>query len=276
MVADLARKFRILADIVQTVESGKVNEEEIKSVLSSVDLKKTQIESMTRLAKEFGFITENIQHELHTTGEGLAFERYVTAINSLALGSSIAPTQIDRGTELKVCLTVPPMWAGKVNDRFGDIIEHTLVGEKLVAEDTESSLIIVTPYLDIGIMQVALRDTYAKNAELTIVTSEPNLVKQYQSGNNYWLQKLEGLIRSRFRSGKVLFLSHNTSIAHAKVWCSDRSILVTSANVKPDSTTDNLEIGIYTDDPGLVSTMRHLLCAILEMEGIQCLLRIPP
>ena len=275
-MTDLARKFRILADIVQTIQSRKQGIEELKTALSNADLKRTQIESMTILAKEFGFITENETKELQVTEEGLAFERYVTTINSLAMESDIVPTEIDRGTELKVCLTVPPMWRAQLDQQFGDTIEHTLVGEKLVAEDTENCLIIVTPFLDIGIMQVALRDTYAKKAELIIVTSEPNLIKQFDRGNNFWIQKLEGIIKSRFKSGKVLFLSNDTSIAHAKVWCSDRSLLVTSANVKPDSTTDNLEIGVYTDDPELVSTMRSLLNRIVEMEGIRCLLKIPP
>jgi hypothetical protein len=276
-LVDLARKFRILADIVQTVENGKAtSEDDVKTALASADLKRAQIESMIRLAKEFGFLSENLQHQLHATQEGLSFERYITAANSQTLKSESVLPQLDRGTELKVCLTIPPMWAGKINEQFGEIINHTLVGEKLVAEDAETSLIIVTPYLDVGTMQIALKDVYAKNAELIVVTSEPNLVRQYQSGTNFWLQKLDGLIRSRFRSGKVLFLSHNTSIAHAKVWCSDKSLLITSANVKPDSATDNLEVGIYTDDPETVLTMKNLLRQIMQMEGIQCLLKIPP
>lgn len=277
MVADLARKFRILADVVHVVNSGKTTLEEIKTTLGSGgDLKKTEIESVSRLAKEFGFIAEDQGHKFHTSSAGLAFERYVTVMDSEIMKSDLGTPKIDRGTELKVCITVPPMWVEKIKKSFGDITEHTLAGQRLVAQDAQTRLIIVTPYLDVGIMQVALKDVYAKNAELVIMTSEPSLAKTYPSGTNYKIQKLEALIRGRFKSGKVLFISQDTSIAHAKVWCSDRSLLVTSANVKPDSTADNLEIGIYTDDPGLVSTMRSLLDQILNMEGIMCLLKIPP
>jgi hypothetical protein len=63
------------------------------------------------------------------------------------------------------------------------------MGQKLVAEGTKDSLIIVTPFLDVGIMQVALRDVYAKNAELIVITSEPNLVKQFAGGNNFGCKK---------------------------------------------------------------------------------------
>jgi hypothetical protein len=277
MVADLARKFRILADLVQVVKSGKTTLEHVKTTVSSqAYLKKTEVESITRLAKEFGFIHEDEEHKLYATNAGLAFERYVTVMDSQVMKSVTGMPKIDRGTELKVCITVPPMWVEKIKERFGDVTEHTLAGQKLVAEDAESRLIIVTPYLDVGIMQVALKDIYAKNAELVIMTSEPSLAKTYPGGINFKIQKLEALIRSRFKSGKVLFISEDTILAHAKVWCSDRSLLVTSANVKPDSTADNLEIGIYTDDPGLVSTMRSLLDQILKMEGIICLLKIPP
>jgi len=242
---------------------------------SKGDLKETEIESITRLAKEFEFVNEDKEQVLHATSAALAFERYVTVMDSKAMKSDASLPRIDRGTELKVCITVPPMWAEKVRQGFGDITESTLTGQKLVAEDAETRLTIVTPFLDVGIMQVALKDIYAKNADLVILTSEPSLAKTYPGGANLKVQKLEALIRSRFRSGKVLFISQDTSIAHAKVWCSDRSLLVTSANVKPDSTTDNLEVGIYTDDPGLVSTMQNLLDHITKLEGIKCLLKTP-
>lgn len=275
MVADLARKFRILADIVQTVESEKNNVGEIKTTLSSGDLKKTEIESMVRLAKEFGFISENQQHNLHSTKSGLAFERYVTAINSLVMASDSSSPKIDRGTELRVCITVPPMWNKEIDERLRDVLSDTLTGQRLVAEDADTRLFIVTPFLDVSVMQIALKDIYAKNAELIILTSEESLMKKYPGGTNYKLKKLSSLVKARFGSGRILFFNTDASIAHAKVWCSDRSVLVTSANVKADSATENLEIGIYTDDPELVSTMCKLLDQILTMGGMPCL-KIPP
>ncbi len=254
------------------VDSGKGSEEEIKDALFTKDLKKIEIESIVRLAKEFSFLTEKL-NALHTTKAGRAFERYVAAVDTLVTESDSKPS-IDRGTELKLCITAPPMWARKLNGKFGDIIAHTQYGQKLVAEDTEERLTIITPFLDVGIMQVALKDVYSKNAELIIITSEPSLVKTYPGGINFRLQKIADIIKSRFKTGSVFYLNQDNSIVHAKVWCSDRSLFVTSANVKPDSTTDNLEIGVYTDDPELVSTMRNLVDYIIKMEGINCLLKI--
>lgn len=274
---DLARKFRIVADVVHAISGGKRTLEEVRTALaSSGDLRKAEIESLTRLSKEFGFLVENREHKLQATVTGLAFERYVTALDSKILKADSDTPRIDRGTELKVCITVPPMWVENIEKNFGSATEHTLTGQKLVAEDAKTQLVIVTPFLDVGIMQVALRGIYAKSAELVVVTSEPSLAKEYPSGRNFKIQKLGALIRSRFKSGKVFFISNETSIAHAKVWCSDRSLLVTSANVKPDSATDNLEIGIYSDDPELVGTMKSLLNQILKMDGVKCLLTIPP
>ena len=256
------------------VGSGKSTVEDVKTALASEDLKKTEIESMTRLAKEFGFVAGN-QKELQATGEGLAFKRYVIALNSLVMQSEDVTPSIDRGTDLKVCITVPPMWGKEVARNFGDIIEDTLTGQRLVAEDTKDRLFIVTPFLDVGIMQVALKDIYAKDAELIILTSEESLMKTYPGGTNYKLKNLSAFIMARFRAGKIFFLNTDASIAHAKVWCSDKSVLVTSANVKADSATDNLEVGIYTNDPELVATMRSLLDQILKMGGLPCL-TIPP
>lgn len=274
MVPDLARKFRVLADIVEAVSGGKHTVEDIKAALCSDDLKKTEIESMTRLAREFGFIAGG-QEELKTTNEGLAFKRYVITLNSLAMQSEDVTPPIDRGTDLKVCITIPPMWGKEVARNFGDIIEDTLTGQRLVAEDTKDKLFIVTPFLDVPIMQVALKDIYAKDAELIILTSEESLMKTYPGGTNYKLKNLSAFIMARFKAGKIFFLSTDASIAHAKVWCSDKSVLVTSANVKANSATDNLEVGIYTNDPELVSTMQGLLDQILKIGGMPCLM-IPP
>lgn len=274
---DLARKFRIVADVVHIVNSGKMTLDEVRTALaSSGDLRKAEIESLTRLSKEFGFLVENREHRLKATVAGLAFERYVTALDSEILKADSDTPRIDRGTELKVCITVPPMWVENIEKNFGSVTEHTLTGQKLVAEGAKTQLVIVTPFLDVGIMQVALRGIYAKSAELVVVTSEPSLAKEYPGGTNFKIQKLGALIKSRFKSGKVFFVGNETSIAHAKVWCSDRSLLVTSANVKPDSATDNLEIGIYSDDAELVGTMKSLLSQILKMDGVRCLLMIPP
>ncbi len=274
MIPDLARKFRILADIVEVVANGRNTIDDVKTNLASEDLKRTEIESMTRLAQEFGFITE-IKGQLQATGEGLAFKRYVVTLNSMAMQSRDSTPAIDRGTDLKVCATVPPMWAKEVARNFGDVIVDTLTGQRLVAEDTKERLFIITPFLDVGIMQVALKDIYAKDAELIIVTSEESLMKIYPGGTNYKLKNLGAFTLARFKAGKIFFLSTDASIAHAKVWCSDKSVLVTSANVKADSTTDNLEVGIYTNDPELVSTMHSLLDYILKMGGMPCL-TIPP
>ncbi|MEM3905849.1 MAG: phospholipase D-like domain-containing protein [Nitrososphaerota archaeon] len=276
MALDFSRKFRVLADVIRFVKSGKTTLEELKDTLSSrAGLRKTEVESIARLAKELGFIHEDNERRLHPTTAGLAFERYMAAVDFHA-ASSITGMQADKAAEFKICITVPPIWLKKLRTVFGGIITHTLAGQKLVAENAETKLIIVTPYLDVGIMQVALKDVYAKNVELIIITSEPSLAKTFPRGVNFKIKKLETLIRGRFKSGRVLFVSEDTTLIHAKVWCSDRSLLVTSANVKPDSTTDNLEIGIYTDNSVLVSAMWNLLEQIPAMEGVTCLLRIPP
>lgn len=274
MVQDLARKFRIIADIVEAVSNGRSNIDDIKTALASEDLKRTEIESMAIVAKKFGFISES-EEQLHATSEGLAFKRYVVALNSRAMQSKDTIPAIDRGTDLKVCVTMPPMWGQEVTKKFGDAIEDTLTGQRLVAEDTQDRLFIVTPFLDVAVMQVALKDIYAKDAEIVILTSEESLMKKYACGINYKLKKLSAFIQARFRTGRIFFLSTDASIAHAKVWCSDKSVLVTSANLKADSTTDNLEVGIYTNDPELVSTMHSLLDQILQLGGMPCL-TIPP
>lgn len=128
-----------------------------------------------RLAKEFGFIKEDQENNLSVSKAGLAFERYVSVVDSQIMRSDAGAPKIDRETELKVCITVPPMWLKRISGSFGNLIEHTAAGQRFVAEDAQTLLIIVSPFLDVGVMQVVLKDIYAKNVELIIVTSEPTL-----------------------------------------------------------------------------------------------------
>jgi hypothetical protein len=39
--------------------------------------------------------------------------------------------------------------------------------------------------------------------------------------------------------------------------------------------TDNFELGLYTDEPEVVSTIRNLLARIMKKEELTCILEVP-
>lgn len=273
---NLSRKFRLIADIISNLsEQGKTLRELIMSLTRSGEIKSTEVESLTRLAIELGFINES-NKKLNITQEGKSFSRYIDVMDLEEWNNDQELPEIDRGTDLRICATIPPMWTNLITAQFKHEIIPTLKGQRLVVEDTVTKLLIITPFLDVGVLQIVLRDFCFKESELIIITSEPSLVKTYQSGRNYKLEKLKSLINSCFKSGRVLYVYDGNSIAHAKVWCSDRSLLVTSANIKADSTAANLEIGIYSDDPEIVRIIQNLIDQILTKGGISCLLEVLP
>jgi hypothetical protein len=266
------RKFRIIADIVERIDDGLVTFEDLKkSMTQTGELKTSELESLLLLAMELGFLGADERERYATTKTGRSFERYMTELDKVEFDK--AP-DIDRGTSLKLCVTVPPPSSKQLKGLFLDLLTDTLDAQRAVAEEARKELLIISPFIDVAVLQLALKDVRKKEVDLTVITSEPALRRQYPSGVNFELKKLEGLIRSRFKSGRVYFLKEETTIAHAKVWCSDRSVLVTSANIKSDSTTDNLEVGIYTDDPELLALMRDFASRFLKLGGLRCILNV--
>jgi hypothetical protein len=262
----------VIADIVERIDDGLVTFEDLKkSMTQTGELKMSELESLLLLATELGFLEADEQEQYATTKTGRSFERYMTELDKVEFDET---PDIDRGTALKLCVTVPPPSSRQLKGLFLDLLTDTLDAQRTVAEEARKELLIISPFIDVAVFQLVLKDVQKKEVDLTVITSEPALRRQYPGGVNFELKKLEGLIRSRFKSGRVYFLREETAIAHAKVWCSDRSILVTSANIKSDSTTDNLEVGIYTDDPELLALMRDFASRFLKLGGLRCILNV--
>jgi hypothetical protein len=271
---ELERKFRVIADIIQEVSSGTKAIDDVKKALSRNGmLRATEVESLTMLAMKLGFI-EGSDDNLSTTKSGIAFEQYMTSLDEQEMafeeGAPNKTPTIDKGTEFKLCVTVPPKMMSGVKLKFGDSLVDTLTGQKMVTDDCNGQLIIVSPYLDPAVLQLGLSSIYSKETELIVITSEKDFMKY--KDNNYWLINLKKFINNRFAHGKIFYLEELSSIAHAKVWCCQKSALITSANVQSNSSTENLEIGIYTDDPIVVGTLWSFLNFILSEGGLKCIL----
>ena len=272
MHLEVQRKFRVIADIIERVDDGFATYEDLKKPMTQMgELNTSELESLLLLTVELGFLEADERERYATTKTGRSFARYMTDLDKVEFDET---PNIDRGTALKLCVTVPPPSSRQLKGFFLDLLTDTLDAQRAVAEDARKELLIISPFIDVAVFQLALKDLQKKEVDLTVITSEPALRKRYPGGVNFELKKLEGLIRSRFRSGRVYFLKEETTIAHAKVWCSDRSVLVTSANIKSDSTTDNLEVGIYTDDPELLSLMRDFASRFLKLGGLHCILNV--
>lgn len=271
---ELERKFRVIADIIQVVASGTKSIDDVKAELSRTGmLRATEVESLAMLSLKLGFI-EGSDDSLVATKSGLSFEQYMTSLDmqdmSLNQASPNKTPPIDKGNELKLCVTVPPKMMAGVKLKFGDSLVDTPTGQRLVVDDCTDQLIIVSPYLDPSVLQISLSHIYSMKTELIVITSEKDFMKF--KDNNYWLMNLRKFINNRFACGKIFYLEELSSIAHAKVWCCQKSALITSANVQSNSSTENLEIWIYTDDPTIVGTLWAFLKYILSDGGLRCIL----
>src|SRR2546428_10344781 len=189
MPGDLARKFRIMADIIQAVGKQHRDAGTLAFDLSrSGIVRKGEIEALTVLARELGFIKEAGDKTFERTREGAVFERLVVEMDSRKEHWSHPP--LEQTIELMVCATVPPRWFPAVSTMFGDRVQRTMSGPRMVVEEASAHVTVVSPFIDTQVLQMCLENVYAKNLEFDMVTSEPKLARQYLSGHNYEREKL--------------------------------------------------------------------------------------
>ena len=59
-------------------------------------------------------------------------------------------------------------------------------------------------------------------------------------------------------------MASSAAMFHAKVWLSEKSVHITSANILANSHADNFELGIYSTDISLVKACRILVAKVWE------------
>ncbi len=262
-----------MADIIRLIGHQPKRLTTVSKILTtSATFRRSEIESLAVLATKFGFLKDK-EGILSSTIEGRSFERYLADLDS-RVNTWRAPP-LEQAVETQVCATFPPSWASDFSTMFGANLQNTMTGIKMILKDAKSQVSVVSPFLDVKVLQLCLTDVYAKETEFILVTSEGRLLREYQSGHNYEREKLSKLIGSRFKKGKVFHFESGQSIAHSKIWHSERSVFITSANVMSDSLTDNFEVGLYTDEPEVVLTIRNILEKVVRMAELVCILEVP-
>ena len=119
---------------------------------------------------------------------------------------------------------------------------------------------------------IMIKITRKPNATLKILTSEEKLVKYTKSPDyNFILNEIGKLIKSRFKKGQIFYMKKDMSISHAKIFCSETSLFVGSANLKKDSITENFEAGIYTERKDLIKVVMETIDFIVEGNLLECI-----
>jgi phosphatidylserine/phosphatidylglycerophosphate/cardiolipin synthase-like enzyme len=178
----------------------------------------------------------------------------------LEMGRKFVESFPDVGSyETRVTVTLPPNKRIPLEIRGSSLLNEE--AEKNVIRDCKEKLYVVTPYLEVEVLQMLLNQSDTSSAECTIITSDEKRIVS-DSRN---LNKLRTVLKQRFRSAKILFLKDAMIVAHAKIWLCERSVLITSANVMSNSQTNNFEMGVYTDNPQIVKTCDTLISEILPL-----------
>jgi phosphatidylserine/phosphatidylglycerophosphate/cardiolipin synthase-like enzyme len=252
--------------ILGYLELGKDNyverEYAIRELSIKKKIKKTHVESIYLVIKELGFIEEDNDRYI-SNNFGRNFVRYIKF--------NVEDSHQEKIIANKLCVTLPPKWSHILKD-YADSVESTLHGERLVADSENNDLCIITPYIDAFVLQSTLKDFHHKDKELTIITSDPKLGSIDES--NYLYKRYVDIIKRRFKKAKVFFFEEHSAIAHAKIWVSKNSVFITSANIKPESATDNLEIGVYSEDQNLVKVVNSFVNRILAEKDLKCIMTI--
>lgn len=284
-------KFQIMSEILRAVYNKKNSVEKILAEMHGRPLVKgSDIISLTGLAKQFGFISGS-DSNLTITNTGMAFMLYIEneipnriaeiekeiakdvaeieqndkkntseiITKVLEIGNKMIETSPDiASSNTFVTVTLPPRKEIPIEFRSSVILNQE--AEKRVTQDCEKKMIIVSPYIEVNALKFILHQSYVENAELLIITSDEKNIDR-----EYWKSNLNAVIKQHFKSGKIKKLLDSQLIAHAKIWLSEKSVLITSANILTNSQTNNFEMGIYTDNQAIVSSCKRMIEEVLPL-----------
>lgn len=262
--------FGILRDIIMELEKNPQNMGElIIKITSNSSLKQSDIETSAILGKRLGFIEIHPDESMKTTVEGTSFAKHITAME--ADEEQVNPP-VSIFDESSIGITMPHFFLPiplEIKNKI--LFTRETIGN--VISDAQKITYIVTPFLDIPILQSFFENVRRKpEGVINIVTSEENLQKWKNSTQgNFILDELGKLLKSRYKQGAIYFVKKDMSISHAKIFCSENSLFVTSANVKKDSLSENFELGILTERKDLISTVIEILEFIIDSRYAQCI-----
>lgn len=266
----MSNTFGIIRDVLLIIEKKQVTIDELlETMTTSSSLMRTEIESHARLARRFGFLDWENEEKLSVTITG---KEFIKNMNTLKEKVDENVEDVKIVDESSISITLPP-FCGSLPLSIKNNIAFTSDTMKRIAGDAVNEMYIVSPIINPSLLQSCFENVRRKpNATLTILTSEDDLIR-YQNGpkGNLVLEEIGKLIKSRFRQGKVFYMKKDMSIAHAKIFCSDRSLFITSANIKKNSLTENFELGVYTERKDLINTVKELLNFLVDSGRAKCI-----
>ena len=303
----IGSKISLVADIIRSINSGKNSlEEVIEDLVKQPLVLGSDIESIVPLARKFAFI-EGGDCDLRITKQGLEFMKYVDATSRETseiaspmeenyrtldqlimdvgakykkenkhvfddiqeirrLTSKHISNTPEAASDYKTLLTATmPQGLGKgiPLQLTGRVINHDEAIRKVI-KDTRSELYISSPYIEPETFRMLVGNCFTEKISCKIITSDEGRLVDKQ----YKLSALKTFLDSHFVDSKIRFLKRENVIAHAKVWLSEKSVHITSANILTNSQVENFELGIYTTNASLVSACQILVDKVWE-QGVK-------
>ena len=256
---ELANSIQMIRDILFVVHrDGGSPETVIELVCKNTGRVSTEVEVAFRLAKRFKFIDINDQNNISVTDAGKSFDNFLSTLPKHT-------EQKSNNENISINFTIPPS-ASPLPIELSAGVKTTTTAIKDVIATAEEFLYVVSPFLDPGILQMLFEATPKKpNCKIYILTSDPNLSGRFP----YRLKELFKFIKARFHSGEIHFLDEQMSIAHAKIFCSEKSMVASSANLKKDSMSENFEAGLYTETEEIIEVAKKMINHVIKTSAIQ-------
>jgi len=299
----IGSKISLVADIIRAVSNGKTSLQEVVEYLADRPLVLgSDITSIVPLARKFGFI-EGEDGSLVITKQGLEFMKYVDStseetskiaspmeenyetldklitdigakyenknkqvfddiqelrrLSSERFGNSPDPPS---DYELLLTATMPPgVGQGIPQVLSGRVIQHDEAVRKVI-KDARRELYVSSAFIDGNTFKLLVGNCYTGKISCKIITSDEDRLKE----NSYNLKKLKEFLDTHFLDGKIRYLRKTNVIAHAKVWLSEKSVHITSANILVNSQVENFELGIYSTNVSLVNACKMLVEKVWE------------
>lgn len=157
-------------------------------------------------------------------------------------------------SETLLTVSMPPSGVGqKIPSKLNHVIFHD-VAIKNVIENATKEVLIATYTFDVPLFKTLLANINSKKLTCKIIVGDNS--KLGTRDYTYGVEALKKFLDSHFTSYEIRLVKDTSKnyISHAKMWISEKAVLITSANIAFNSSIDNFEAGVYSTQDELIGS----------------------
>ncbi len=179
---------------------------------------------------------------------------------------SFAP-EMSEDYETLLTITMPISSEEKIPPELrGQVMFHEGAVEKVI-QNTSGEFLVSTYTLDVPVFMNFVKNINTKRLNCKLILGDAEKIKDEKTNFQLSLNALKKFMDVHFDKYEIRLVRELQKgfVSHAKIWLSEKAVVITSANVTINSTSDNFEAGIYTTRKDIIRSCEQMMKKVWDL-----------